>query len=519
MTYNEDLPTAIENTETTNQREPSKIEPSSELRTDANASQAVEGRDASEILPSPPDDRNSIIQSNHPSPVQNVNTEAANAIASSDRRDLPQRQNNGDGDNEQHEQTPPEPTKASPQRRGRKRKSVIQGVKKTKRPQSAPQEEQNEPENPVNDEVNEPKEITQKSTIQNSKKKGGKRKNDTQESTRLEKTAPASPQESSHEHTAVPEEDVHEAAVSRDNDVNDNEQDTREDHDISKAGNTGPSRSKRKPREKQASFRKSKSQSAEEPTPENSQEVPDRSRSRFPPAETRRKRNKNRSTDAENTNDGRKNKPRGERVSVVVHRFTNFSNLNGLPEDEDEEEQDSTQQQDELSNDVSFTRRHKYPNRSGVNPADVLGQICRETLEKTVSSLESGISRESNSGRKAEWTRKRKAVEAFGTELEQRLFDISEILESNFVLSTRLRREKKEMAQLRHRLIELRKERNEVAIKMDEVRRKYSEEEGAMMVRYFFNLFTVIIPMKMQSANYDPYRNTILSTIPCMISN
>lgn len=168
--------------------------------------------------------------------------------------------------------------------------------------------------------------------------------------------------------------------------------------------------------------------------------------------------------------------PRGETVPVTVHRLVNVGSLTGAPQAEDSS--DGEESADELAT----TQSAKLPNRGGVNAADVLGQICRETLEKTLTTLKNGITNETNAARRAEWTRKKKAVEAFGTELEGRLFELSEMLDSNFVLGVKLKKAKREMMDMRSRLYQIRKEREAVALQMDAVRRKHSEEENTRMV-------------------------------------
>lgn len=173
--------------------------------------------------------------------------------------------------------------------------------------------------------------------------------------------------------------------------------------------------------------------------------------------------------------------PRGETVPVTVHRLANVASLGGaLPgtssdEDEDEDDQETTEE-------LSTRLKAKLPNRGGVNVADVLSQICRETLEKTLTTLNNGIANEGNAARRSEWTRKKKAVEAYGTELEGRLFELSEMLDSNFVLGVQLRKAKREMLDQRTRLFRLRKEREAVALRMDVVRQKHTEEENARAV-------------------------------------
>lgn len=172
----------------------------------------------------------------------------------------------------------------------------------------------------------------------------------------------------------------------------------------------------------------------------------------------------------------RKTRTRGETVPVTVHRLANVASLTGVPES------DNSSAGEESADELSAQQKSKLPNRGGVNPADVLSQVCRETLEKTLTTLRNAVSNETNPARRAEHVRKTKAVEAYGAELEGRLFDLSEMLDSNFVLGVQAKKTKREMMDLRSRLYHIRKERQEVAMQMDAVRRKYAEENSARMV-------------------------------------
>lgn len=189
------------------------------------------------------------------------------------------------------------------------------------------------------------------------------------------------------------------------------------------------------------------------------------------------------SEEEEGSQPTRKRQSRGETVPVTVHRLANLASLGGIP-GSDSDSDGSSESADELST----RQKTKHPSRGGVNQADVLNQICRETLEKTLTTLKNGIANESNATRKAEWTRKKKAVEAFGSELEGRLFEMSEMLDSNFVLGVKLRRAKSEMMEMRSRLYHVRREREAIAVRMDDVRRKFVEEERARIVRLSFFL-------------------------------
>lgn len=169
----------------------------------------------------------------------------------------------------------------------------------------------------------------------------------------------------------------------------------------------------------------------------------------------------------------RKTRSRGETVPVTVHRLANAALLMG-----DGASSAGEESADELSTD----RAIKLPNRGGVNPADVLSQVCRETLEKTLTTLKNGIANETNSARRSEYVRKTKAVEGYWTELEGRLLELSETHDNNYMLGVQTKRAKKEVMDLRGRFYHIRKERQEVAAQMDAVRRQHAEDLSARAV-------------------------------------
>ncbi|KAJ5789572.1 uncharacterized protein N7518_006583 [Penicillium psychrosexuale] len=166
--------------------------------------------------------------------------------------------------------------------------------------------------------------------------------------------------------------------------------------------------------------------------------------------------------------------PRGETVPVTVYRLANVNSLGGATSTAD-----GSGDEEESADELTTHQKAKMPNRGGVNPADVLSQICRETLEKTLNTLKDGIANEQNTTRRAEWSRKRKAVEVFGSELESRLMDLSGILDSNFVLGVQLKKTKREMMDLRSHLYRVRRERENIALQMDAVRSRHIEQEKA----------------------------------------
>ncbi|KAL2848169.1 hypothetical protein BJY01DRAFT_161360 [Aspergillus pseudoustus] len=175
--------------------------------------------------------------------------------------------------------------------------------------------------------------------------------------------------------------------------------------------------------------------------------------------------------------------PRGETVPVTVHRIANATSLSGAPIEAQSASEDEAGSADE----AAYKQTAKLSTRGGVNPADVLAQICRETLEKTLTTLKNGIDNEANAARRQEWTLRRKAVEAFGAELEGRLFELSEMLDSNFMLGVKAKKAKRNMMDLRARLDQVRKEREAVALKMDAVRREHMIREESRMARSTIN--------------------------------
>lgn len=159
-------------------------------------------------------------------------------------------------------------------------------------------------------------------------------------------------------------------------------------------------------------------------------------------------------------------------VAITVHRLADTSALDATAPESDA----SSDETDELDT------RKTFPRRAGVNAADVLGQICQEIVDKHLTGLSNSVANESNQTKRGEAGRQRKAVEAYGSQLQGRLFELSELLESNFALGVKLKKAKRETTEMRNRLLEVRRQRHEVALRMDAVRQKHSAEESAKMV-------------------------------------
>ncbi|MCJ1287588.1 hypothetical protein MMC26_006940 [Xylographa opegraphella] len=152
----------------------------------------------------------------------------------------------------------------------------------------------------------------------------------------------------------------------------------------------------------------------------------------------------------------RQPKQKAGSIPITVHRNSPIRNLNHDPTDED-----------------ILSAPPPFPNKSGVNAVDVVSQICCETITKSIGTLKQTTDKQQNQRQKAEWQRKTEAVEMFGDELDMRFFQMSEAIDNNHGLATRLRQAKKAKNAKRDALLDIKRQREEVAIEMDAVRAQY----------------------------------------------
>ena len=158
--------------------------------------------------------------------------------------------------------------------------------------------------------------------------------------------------------------------------------------------------------------------------------------------------------------------------------------------DEDEDEEDDLQ------------AGPKFVRRPGVNAVDVFNQLFRELIEAHMQSLQEApppqYSEEADGDdwaddesrirqHKALTKRRIKAMEAFGRELEQRNFQLTECLDANQALGMRLRQATREKKSLGDHLIHLRRQRDEIARKIDEVKSTAHERDAASKKHDFLN--------------------------------
>ncbi|KAJ4547410.1 hypothetical protein HRR76_000053 [Exophiala dermatitidis] len=159
--------------------------------------------------------------------------------------------------------------------------------------------------------------------------------------------------------------------------------------------------------------------------------------------------------------------PSKTRFPFLTHRLTNLSRLPTIHEtNEDGEHGDDP---------LDMTNDHGQP-----NVVDVLAQICRETIENLVE----GTSTSRLPSDRAAVKTKRDALEAFGRDLDDELFELSEVVENRIHLEARVRKSRREKASLQAEWLALRKERERIALECDAVRRQHWECEDDARQRW-----------------------------------
>jgi hypothetical protein len=149
---------------------------------------------------------------------------------------------------------------------------------------------------------------------------------------------------------------------------------------------------------------------------------------------------------------------------ILTHRMTNIS---ALPTIDEEAEDDLDAARDPNSIKTKFT------DRSAPNAIDVLAQICRETISTTVSKLSTSTTVSTRVLK-----RKRAAVEAFGSEIDSRLFDMSVAIEHRLTMEGRVKKAKKAKTNAQNEWMEIRRQREEIALKCDDIRARNQAMEA-----------------------------------------
>jgi len=147
-------------------------------------------------------------------------------------------------------------------------------------------------------------------------------------------------------------------------------------------------------------------------------------------------------------------------ISVKIQRFTRPRRL----------DEDDPEAEDILNTEIPFA------NRGGVNAVDVLAQICEELINSSLHKLQDTFDNAQDAATKRELRVKLRALEAFQEELRTRFLEQTIALDALYALKKRAREAQRSKLQLRERIIQIRAEREQVALRMDAVRMKHEED-------------------------------------------
>ncbi|KAH6853875.1 hypothetical protein B0I37DRAFT_440966 [Chaetomium sp. MPI-CAGE-AT-0009] len=205
-----------------------------------------------------------------------------------------------------------------------------------------------------------------------------------------------------------------------------------------------------------------KSQPPRQPSPSPQPEPPARAQPK-PKPKPRAKKQARKSKAAGDGDDSNEERPSGS-VPVTVQRFTKPPRAAAGAEGEDGPSATL------LNGEIPFT------SRGGVNAIDVLSKLCEELIEAYMDKLqERGRAAEDAATRREQKTMYR-ALEAFQEELRTRLLEHTIALDTLHSLRKRVRAVQKEKLTLRDEILQIRAEREQVALRMDAIRIRHEAE-------------------------------------------
>ena len=111
----------------------------------------------------------------------------------------------------------------------------------------------------------------------------------------------------------------------------------------------------------------------------------------------------------------------------------------------------------------------------GVNAVDVLAQITEEILSHQITEFHEQSQIAVSQTVRSELKRKRGVVQLFNASLSDRLFELTEAVDAGTALKGRLKEVLREKLRLREEFLSIRKQREDLALKMDETRIEHRE--------------------------------------------
>ncbi|KAF2501862.1 hypothetical protein BU16DRAFT_211027 [Lophium mytilinum] len=172
-------------------------------------------------------------------------------------------------------------------------------------------------------------------------------------------------------------------------------------------------------------------------------------------------------TNANKSKGGRQRAPKGDGKRVTIQVYRVFYPYKQLREQEKEEEE---------------AQMHAATRIPGVSCGDVLAQITEELLDSRILDLnEKALDiPDSQRNERATLKRKRGAIQNFNSALSDQLLSLREALDTGSALRSRQKDAGKEKIKLRGDFLEIRRQREELALKMDEARAVHADRVRRM---------------------------------------
>ena len=167
----------------------------------------------------------------------------------------------------------------------------------------------------------------------------------------------------------------------------------------------------------------------------------------------------------------RKKPPSRPTIPITTYRTIDIHALPIIIEEPDQPPHNNDSDLDELS-------LPNFTTRASPNAVDVLSQACLERIETEVSTLKaSGLPR-------TELNKRIEAVTLFRDTINSQLFHLSQSLDHRLNLEARLRKSRREKADLQARWLEIRQRRDQLDLRKDAVRRQHWENEVLARTRF-----------------------------------
>lgn len=162
-------------------------------------------------------------------------------------------------------------------------------------------------------------------------------------------------------------------------------------------------------------------------------------------------------------------------VPVLTYRTTNVKALPTIIEEHEHLDPGDVSDPDELAALIAPT----VSTKSTPNAIDVLAQACREAMDSGIAKVK-GASSLTGPQRKDQI----EALRSLRSSLDNSWFQVSQVLDQRMHMESRLRKSRREKAELQTRWLEIRRQRDVLDLRKDAIRRRHWENETLARRRF-----------------------------------